>query len=104
MSFGQWIMVLSGGAVGAASLWVLAWARRGLEGAGSASNTATRTATGLVGLLVGYHLAAYGLPPGAMPLRLPPGRLWIGVVGAVIAVGASLVMDRVDRRAGADVA
>lgn len=99
MSSWQLILVVGGGGVVVAALWTLARVKREPEGAPGGASAATRTTIGLVGLLVGYHLVSYGLPAGWVPLRVPADRLWIAGVVCLIGVGASLWIDRLERRA-----
>jgi hypothetical protein len=94
-------LVVSGGVLGGASLWLLARARREVAGVAQGMTPATKTTVGLAGLILGYHLVAYGMPPGSMPLRVPPDRLWIGGLLAALAVGVSVLIDRLERRGDA---
>lgn len=59
---------------------------------------ATRAAVGLSLMIAGYHAAAWGTPDGWIALKVPLDRWYFVAGGIVVAVGASLAMDRVARR------
>ncbi len=61
----------------------------------------TRLSFGVVGVIWGYHLIAWGLPAGWMDFRVP-SHFWPWMAGvALVWLGGSLVMDARDgRRAG----
>lgn len=61
----------------------------------------TRYVIGLAALFAGYHLAAWGLPPAWLPLRVPIDRAWIVALVAGGTVACSIAIDLVEgRRAG----
>jgi hypothetical protein len=69
-------------------------ARLSTRSALRAMSEPTRLVVGISLLLAGYHLLAYGLPPAAMPFRVPMDRLWMLGVGLVGACGVSVGVDR----------
>lgn len=60
----------------------------------------TRLVLGLCAILVGYHVLAYVLPGHWLPLRVPVERWWWLGVGVVLAVGATLGLDKMEKRLG----
>lgn len=62
------------------------------------TSVSTRAAIGLSLLVLGYHLAAYALPTGWLWLKVPAERLWILGLVIAVAVGGSIVLDRVEER------
>lgn len=62
------------------------------------TSVSTRAAVGLSLLVLGYHLAGYALPAGWVWLKVPPDRMWILGLAVTVAVGGSIVLDRVEER------
>lgn len=54
----------------------------------------TRLVLGMSALLVGYHIAAYVLPPHILPFHVPWDRAWILAAGVALLVTSSLAIDR----------
>lgn len=90
--------VVGGAVLGLVGLWVL-WGRKAI-GPGGLSEP-TRLVLGLSLLVVGYHLVSYGLPSGALPLRVAADRWWLLGVGIGVALGSSLALDAMEGGKGA---
>jgi len=58
----------------------------------------TRLTLGLVLAIAGYHAAAWSLPPGWIPLRVPIERWWVLTLALLAGVGLTLLADRIERR------
>lgn len=58
---------------------------------------ASRYAVGFALMALAYHGASYVSPAHWLPLRVPPERWFVVVIGAAVLVGGSLA---IDRRAG----
>lgn len=58
----------------------------------------TRLTAGVCGLILGYHIAAWSMPPDWLTLRVPFSRWWVVAVVVVTAMGGSLLADRLERR------
>lgn len=54
----------------------------------------TRLVLGMSALLMGYHIAAYVLPPHILPFHVPWDRAWILAAGVALIVTSSLAIDR----------
>ena len=57
----------------------------------------TRMTLGLVLVVLGYHAAAWALPPTWLPLRVPPDRWWLVVGGAAAALLGTALAERLER-------
>lgn len=58
----------------------------------------TRLVLGLVLIVVGYHVAAYGLPSGWFRLKVPASNWWMLAIGVALAVAGALLAERLERR------
>lgn len=58
----------------------------------------TRLVFGLVLLILGYHVAAYGLPSGWFQLKVPSTHWWLLFLVLVLAVGGAMLAERLERR------
>ena len=67
-------------------------------GRGSRQVNPTRLTLGLCGLIIGYHVMAWSMPDGWLALRVPVTRWWAVVLVAALALGGSLLADRLDGR------
>ncbi len=107
-----------GGGILAAGLWVL-WGGRVHDRSEAAAaepsaqgswpvrwrasmTPATRSVVGLCLLILGYHAAAYLTPRGWFGLMVPPERWWLLIGAIAIAVGGSILVDRMVERGDAD--
>lgn len=59
----------------------------------------TRLVIGLSLLIMGYHVAVWGMPD-LTPLRVPKQWWWVLVAGLTGAVGLSMLIDRVEQKRG----
>lgn len=94
--------------VSAFVLWGWRWGTRleqgdrprfSFPGVGAVSEP-TRLLAGLFGIMLAYHLAVWAFPPGLTYIQLERAYWWALVgVGAAV-VGASLLLDRAERRRG----
>jgi len=66
------------------------WVRRWRDGLSPAS----RYAVGLALMALAYHGASYVSPAHWLPLRVPPERWFVVVIGAALLIGGSLAIDR----------
>lgn len=66
-------------------------------------SAASRVATGLMLVIVGYHAAAWSLPARWFPLQVPLDRWW--VLGSAMAAGLMLTLlaDRIERDREGDI-
>ncbi|MFG0283463.1 MAG: hypothetical protein ACF8R7_03490 [Phycisphaerales bacterium JB039] len=76
-----------------AGAYVFAAMRRDAEGL----LRPTALAIGLSLMLLGYHALAWSLPERWLPLRIPAARWPLLAAGAIIAVLASVWVDRFER-------
>ncbi len=78
---------------------LLLWGRRNDPDDPHRLSEPARLVIGLSLVLVGYHAASYSLPQGWLALRVPPDRLWLLGAGVVVAIGLTLLSDRLDAKA-----
>lgn len=90
-----WAMVagaLAGAVVMGASLVLIRAGRSGRR------TSPTRLTTGVCGLIIGYHVLAWALPADWIALRVPLSRWWAVALVTLVALGGSLLADRLDGR------
>ena len=110
-SYWHWALLVAGVATLLAGVWLLARTRRpdaapdpGDEGhsspGGQAAHptTATELATALVVIILGYHLAAWGLPRPVVPFQIDRSWWWAVVLGAGTLAALSRAIDRWESR------
>lgn len=116
------LSMVSGAGVVCAGLWML-WGKRifgddagegGLAGADRGAEAVagprpirdrftdpTRLVIGVSLLIAGYHIAAWGTPDDWFGVKVPNDRWWMLACGLPLAVGASLAVDRLERKGSA---
>lgn len=111
---GQTLAVLLGALLVIAGLTLIAGRRlrrggRDDEGAGRAYavlrwwgtlSTPTRRVVEVSLIVGGYHIAVYALPSHLPMLAVPRDLWWLVPAGIALALGGSLLADRLDRRRG----
>jgi hypothetical protein len=90
----------SGGLLIVAGLMVLGMSRGlGLDRLRIAGRSLTRPTAGALGLaflVVGYHVAVWPTPLRFLTIHVPADLWWVVVCGAVLAVAASVAVDRLE--------
>ena len=108
-----WLQVAAGAAVLVTGLVVMSW-RRALwqairktpgrydDNPPGGTLKPTRLVVGVVLVIAGYHIAAWALPPDVLAVQLRRERWWVWAVCGLLAVGLSVVLDRMESGSGSD--
>lgn len=100
MDIAHLIQAVVGFALAGIGVWATIIGRKRLSRVEGASPGAwSWLGVGLALAGVGYHLAAWGLPPNWLVLRVPAERWWIVIAVAVVVAAGSLGLERSERNA-----